>query len=287
MARPRGTKASKEQAARMATGKGRLIGYVRVSTEQQGLRGHSLDGQRTRLQETAAREGFELVDVVAEVESGAKERDGLKDVQARVMAGEAQGIICPKIDRLGRSMVHLLKIVEWAVQNHVDLLSADEGWQVRDGVKVDKMLPFRLAMAEVELERIRERTRDGLKAARDKGVVLGRPAENVGDLAKRATELRKQGLTWQQIADTFNAEGLRTARGGRFYTTTVARMIDRTDPTANPVGGYRRGLKHQHTKAQSAKGSVEPLAAGIDAVLGFQKVPRNLLKSKAENWCGW
>ena len=118
MARPRGTKASKEQAARMATGKGRLIGYVRVSTEQQGLRGHSLDGQRTRLQETAAREGFELVDVVAEVESGAKERDGLKDVQARVMAGEAQGIICPKIDRLGRSMVHLLKIVEWAVQNH-------------------------------------------------------------------------------------------------------------------------------------------------------------------------
>lgn len=242
MARPRGTKASKEQAARMATGKGRLIGYVRVSTEQQGLRGHSLDGQRTRLQETAAREGFELVDVVAEVESGAKERDGLKDVQARVMAGEAQGIICPKIDRLGRSMVHLLKIVEWAVQNHVDLLSADEGWQVRDGVKVDKMLPFRLAMAEVELERIRERTRDGLKAARDKGVVLGRPAENVGDLAKRATELRKQGLTWQQIADTFNAEGLRTARGGRFYTTTVARMIDRTDPTANPVGGYRGNL---------------------------------------------
>ncbi|MBU0611784.1 MAG: recombinase family protein [Armatimonadetes bacterium] len=239
MARPRGTKVSKEQQARLATGAGKLIGYIRVSTTQQGTNGHSLDGQRTRLQEAAVREGFVLVDVVAEVESGAKERDGLAEVQARVLAGEAQGVIFPKVDRLGRSMVHLLKVVDWAVKNRIDLLSADEGWQVRDGKKIDKMLPFRLAMAEVELERIRERTRDGLKAAKQKGVRLGRPAENVGDLAKRATKLRKQGKTWQEIADLFNAEGLRTARGAEFRTTTIARMIDRTDPTANPEGGYR------------------------------------------------
>lgn len=239
MARPRGTRVSKEQRSRLATGAGKLLGYVRVSTTQQGTNGHSLDAQRTRLEEAAAREGFTLVGVVAEVESGAKERDGLAQVQARVLSGEAQGIIFPKVDRLGRSMVHLLKVVDWAVLNHVDLLSADEGWQVRDGKKVDKMLPFRLAMAEVELERIRERTRDGLRAAKQKGVRLGRPAENVGDLAKRATKLRKQGKTWQEIADLFNAEGLRTARGAEFKTTTVARMIERTDPTANPEGGYR------------------------------------------------
>lgn len=66
---------------------------------------------------------------------------------------------------------------------------------------------------------------------------LGRPAENIGDLAVRATELRKQGTTWQATADLFNAEGHTTARSGKFYTTTVARMIERTDPTANPVGG--------------------------------------------------
>src|SRR5664279_5171599 len=85
MARPRGTKVSNEQQARLATGAGKLIGYVRVSTTQQGTHGHSLDGQRTRLQEAAVREGFTLVDVVAEVESGAKERDGLAEVQARVL----------------------------------------------------------------------------------------------------------------------------------------------------------------------------------------------------------
>ena len=223
----------------MVNGKGKVIGYIRVSTQAQGQHGHSLDGQRTRLQDVAAREGLELVDVVSEVESGAKERDGLAEVQARVMAGEAQGIITPKIDRLGRSMVHLLHLVDWATLHGIDLLSADEGWQVRGGKKVDKMLPFRLAMAEVELERIRERTKDGLAAARAKGVKLGRPAENVGELAKRATTLRKRGKTWQEIADLFNREGHKTARGGKFFTTTVARMIERTDSAANPEGGYR------------------------------------------------
>ncbi|NCO34099.1 MAG: hypothetical protein AUJ92_10590 [Armatimonadetes bacterium CG2_30_59_28] len=242
MARPRGRKMDQQQKARLETGADKLIGYVRVSTRDQGQNGHSLDGQRNRLHEAAASAGFDIVDIVSEVESGAKERNGLAAVQARVIAGEAQGIIFPKIDRLGRSMIHLLKIVEWAVQNRVDLLSADEGWQVRDGKKIDKMLPFRLAMAEVELERIRERTRDGLKAAKAKGVQLGRPAENTGALEKRATALRRKGWTWQAIADKFNHEGHRTTRGAEYRTTTIQRMIDRIDPAANPEGGYRGNL---------------------------------------------
>lgn len=238
MARPRGSRKERQRQAILATGSGKMIGYIRVSTQAQGQNGHSLDGQRTRLQEAAAREGLELVDVVAEVESGAKERDGLAEVQARVLAGEAQGIVFPKVDRLGRSMIHLLKIVDWAQTNGVDLLSADEGWQVRDGQQVDKMLPFRLAMAQVELERIRERTREGLRAAKAKGVKLGRPAENVA-LAQRAVELRRKGLTLQAIADLFNAEGHKTARGADYAAATVYAMIQRTDPTANPEGGHR------------------------------------------------
>ncbi len=82
-------------------------------------------------------------------------------------------------------------------------------------------------------------TREGLAAAKAKGIKLGRPAENVGEAAERATELRRQGLPWATIAKTLNAEGYTTARGGIFHPATVGRMIDRTDPTANPEGGYR------------------------------------------------
>lgn len=241
MARPRGSNRKRQRQAILATGAGKLIGYIRVSTISQARTGHSLAGQEARIRALAAAEGFELLDIVQDVESGAKERDGLAQVQERIMAGEAQGIIFPKVDRLGRSMIHLLKIVEWATQNGVDLLSTDEGWQVKDGKKVDKMLPFRLAMAEVELERIRERTREGLAAARARGVKLGRPAENT-ELQERAVQLRRQGMTLQAIADQFNREGHRTARGALYKPTTVYYMIDRTDPTANPEGGHRGNL---------------------------------------------
>lgn len=237
MARPRGNGKERQREARLATGAGRMIGYVRVSTQAQGATGHSLAGQVTRLQEVAAREGLELVDVVQEVESGAKERDGLAEVQSRIMAGEAQGIMFPKVDRLGRNQIHLLKVVAWAVAEGVDLLAADEGWQVRDGKKVDKMLPIRLAIAEMELERIRERTRDGLAAAKAKGIKLGRPALNV-TLEADAAKLRRQGLTLQDIADTFNAQGHRTGTGTEYKPTTIYRMVNRFDPAANPEGGY-------------------------------------------------
>ncbi len=238
MARPRGTRQQRQRQAILATGAGKLIGYVRVSTAGQATNGHSLDGQRTRLQEAATREGLELVDVVCDVESGAKQRDGLDAVQARVAAGEAQGIAFPKVDRLGRSMIHLLKIVAWAKESGADLLRADEGCQVRDGQEVDKMLPFRQAMAQVELERIRERTREGLRAARAKGIVPGPKPQNVA-LQARATELRRGGMGLQEIADLFTREGHRTAAGTEYKPTTVWRMVNREDPQANPEGGYQ------------------------------------------------
>jgi DNA invertase Pin-like site-specific DNA recombinase len=91
----------------------------------------------------------------------------------------------------------------------------------------------------VERESISRRTKEGLKAAREKGVRLGRPAENRGAVAEVATQLRGQGLTLQEVADNLNARGYRTARGANFAPTTVFRMVNRMDPTVNPEGGYQ------------------------------------------------
>jgi len=237
MGRPRGTKKQREQQARLATGAGRFIGYVRVSTADQEENGHSLAGQVARLQEAAQREGLELVDIVQDVKSGAKQRDGLDAVWARVLAGEAEGIITPKIDRLGRSQLHLASLVEQAEAQGISILTSDEGWQVRRGELCNEALPFLIALAQVERKRISRRTKEGLAAAQAAGVTLGRPAENVA-LADRAADLRRRGLTLQEIADLFNGEALRTARGTEYRPTTVYRMIQRTDPTANPVGGW-------------------------------------------------
>lgn len=238
MARPRGSKQQRQRELRLATGGGKMIGYIRVSTSGQELKGHSLQGQITRLHEAAQREGIELLEIVQDVESGAKQRDGLDDVWARVREGEAEGILFPKLDRLGRSQLHLASLVEQARDEGISLFSADEGWQVHRGELKNEALPFLIALAQVERERISRRTKDGLAAARQKGIVLGRPALNT-DLQERAAELRRQGWTTQQIADLFNAEGHQTAKGAEYKTMTVYRMINRVDPQANPEGGHR------------------------------------------------
>jgi DNA invertase Pin-like site-specific DNA recombinase len=238
MARPRGIGKQRVRQARLAKGAGRLIGYVRVSTAEQGERGHSLDGQRERLAEVCAREGYELCDVVSDIESGAKQRPQFEEAWRRVLAGEAEGLVFPKLDRVGRSQIHLARIVEQAREQGISLLSADEGWQVRQGELLNEALPFLIALAQVERERISRRTTEGLRAARNKGVVLGRPPENTGALADRVACLRRRGTTLREIADLLNREGHRTARGAPFRTTTVYRMINRVDPGANPEGGY-------------------------------------------------
>lgn len=238
MARPRGSSKQRKITLRLRNGHGKAIGYARVSTVEQGESGHSLDGQQTRLREIAEREGLQLVDIVVEVASGRKERDGLNEALGRILAGEAGTLIVPKIDRLGRSTIGLLKTVKWAEDEGVSILSVAEGWIVKDGKSVDEMMTGRAWFAEMEAKKISERTREGLAAARAKGVKLGRPALNT-DLQQRATDLRRQGLTLQEIADLFNGEGLRTAKGTEYKPTTVYRMINRTDPAANPEGGYR------------------------------------------------
>lgn len=221
---------------RLAKGAGKFIGYIRVSTSGQEQNGHSLQGQVARLHEAADREGFDLLEVVQDVESGAKQRDGLDDVWARVQAGEAEGIMFPKLDRLGRSQLHLASLVEQARDQGITLFSSDEGMQVYRGKLQNEALPFLIALAQVERERISRRTKDGLAAAKAKGIRLGQPPRNV-ELQQRATELRREGRTLQQIADLFNAEGHRTAAGTVYRANTVFRMVNRTDPAANPEGG--------------------------------------------------
>jgi DNA invertase Pin-like site-specific DNA recombinase len=66
-----------------------------------------------------------------------------------------------------------------------------------------------------EAERLSERTRSGLQAARRHGRASGRPAVvDDPELRVRIAQMRAQGMTLQAIADCLNAEGVPTVRGG-------------------------------------------------------------------------
>lgn len=220
-------------------GGGKLIGYTRVSTEGQSTNGHSLDGQQARLREAAERAGYELLDVVVEVKSGAKQRDGLDEAVRRIEAGEAEGLVFAKLDRLGRSQIHLAQVVKWARDRGVTLLSADEGMKVERGALRDEALPFMIALAQVERERISRRTKEGLDAARINGAKLGRPVSVPDEVTQYAVRLRREGLTIQQIADRLSAEGFRNRNGNPYGVSSIYGQITRVAPDANPEGGHR------------------------------------------------
>jgi len=138
-----------------------LIGYARVSTAEQRL-----DRQLDALSEAGCERVFE------DVSSGAKtERPGLDRMLESLREGDV--VVITKLSRLGRSLKHLVELVERFRAQGIGFRSLTEGF---DTTTAGGRLVFSImgAMAEFERELIVERTRSGLAAARARGRVGGR-----------------------------------------------------------------------------------------------------------------
>lgn len=139
-----------------------LVGYARVSTLDQNL-----DLQIDALNDAGCQKIFR------DSESGAKaDRMGLEQSLGFVREGDT--LVVWKLDRLGRSLKHLIEIVAKLQNMHVGLRSLQENI---DTTTSGGKLIFHVfgALAEFERELIRERTMAGLQAARARGRRGGRP----------------------------------------------------------------------------------------------------------------
>ena len=139
-----------------------IIGYARVSTEDQNL-----DLQLDALKEAGCKKIFQ--DKI----SGVKEdRDGLLQVMDIVRPGDT--LVVWKLDRLGRSLQHLISVVDELKGKDVYFKSIKESLDTSSSTG---KLIFHIfgALAEFERDIIRERTMAGLKAARARGRIGGRP----------------------------------------------------------------------------------------------------------------
>jgi DNA invertase Pin-like site-specific DNA recombinase len=172
--------------------------YCRCSTAEQ-----SVAVQLEGLREYAQVRRFEVVaEYLDEGVSGAKaRRPALDRLLADAHRRRFDAVLCWKLDRLGRSLVHLLRLVEQFEALGVDLVSlGDPGLDTTSphGRLVFSMLG---AVAEFERSLIVERTRAGVAAARRRGKKLGRPRARV-DLA-HAQELLERGEPLAAVAKRF------------------------------------------------------------------------------------
>lgn len=193
----------------------RLLGYVRVSTAEQAESGYGLAAQERLIRDTAARRDWELVDVIVDAgESGKSlERPGLKRALERVAAGDTDGLLVAKLDRLSRSVIDFGLLLEWFTEAEATLVALDLG--VDTSTPGGRLVANVFAsVAEWERDTIAARTRDGLASVRAQGKPIGRPSvADRPELAERIRAMRTAGATLQGIADLLNAEGVPTARG--------------------------------------------------------------------------
>lgn len=138
------------------------IGYARVSTKDQ-----TVDLQLDALKQAGCERIYQ------EVASGAKTaRPELDCLLVDIRAGDT--IVIWKLDRLGRSLKHLVELVGKLAERKIGLLSLNDPV---DTTNAQGRLVFNLfaSLAEFERELIQERTLAGLSAARERGRVGGRP----------------------------------------------------------------------------------------------------------------
>lgn len=164
------------------------IGYARVSTSEQntGL-------QKNALLHSGCDRIFE------ETASGAQ-RDRPELTRSLEFLREGDVLVVWKLDRLARSLRQLIETVENLQEQGIGFVSLTEGI---DTTSAGGKLVFHIfgALAEFEREMIRERTVAGLKAAKGRGVKLGRPSALTKQQIKIARSLKAAGeLSSAEIA---------------------------------------------------------------------------------------
>jgi len=158
-------------AKRVEGGGMKVCIYARVSSSDQ-----STDTQLEALRDYCSRMEYEIVDEYIDNGYSGKDdrRPDFERLLADMRAGKLESIICYKLDRIGRSLKHLLNLFEEFTNRKIGFISLSQNIDTNtpEGRLFLKML---MVLAEYERELIVARTNDGLKRAVKQGKRLGRP----------------------------------------------------------------------------------------------------------------
>jgi DNA invertase Pin-like site-specific DNA recombinase len=218
-----------------------VLGYAVVP--RAALGGHT-DELRAQLQAIAAecrRRGLVLVDVVREREPDrgkGLQRPGLGHALQRIDEGDASGLVVADLSRISRSVTDLGEVLEWFSRAGARLVAVTPGIDTgeQDGRLAASAL---IDLSSSERERLSQRTRGGLEAARRAERSRGRlgVADNPG-LSGRIARMRAEGMTLQAIADRLNQEGVPTIRGGALWRpSSVQAAVGYRRPQRRGRGG--------------------------------------------------
>lgn len=157
--------------------------YARVSTENKG---QTVEQQLEPMVKHCRAQGWEY-EAFTDYASGAKDsRPQLDVMMQRLRSKEFDAVLVLRLDRLGRSLQHLLQLIQEFRNLKIRFISLTQGFDT-ETPQGRFFLQVIGAVAEFERELIRERINDKLKVLKEKGVKLGRP------LGAKDKKKRKKG----------------------------------------------------------------------------------------------
>ncbi len=167
---------------------GTIFGYARVSTKDQNSEAQ---------EESLRRAGCSRI--YRDIASGAlSDRSGLEQCLADLNQGDT--LIVWKLDRLGRSLPHLVQVVSSLQEKGVGFRSLTEGVVDTTNPAGELIFSVFAALAQFERGLIRERTQAGLSAAREKGRIGGRPSISQSDRkVQLAQEMTDKGMKIKDV----------------------------------------------------------------------------------------
>lgn len=219
----------------------KVVGYIRVSTDEQANEGVSLDNQRKRIEAFCVAKDWELVDIYEDAGKSGKDlnRDGIQKLIKNCNKGIFYAVIVYKVDRITRRQRDLWYLIDDVFEpNDIGFVSINEPFDTTSAIG-KACLGMIGVFAQLERDLIAERTRDALKYKKEKGdylgtvplgydIVDGELQEKDDELAivKYAKRLRAGGYSLGKIAETLNDEDRPTKRGGKWHKSTIRYLLN-------------------------------------------------------------
>lgn len=220
----------------------KVVGYIRVSTDNQVKDGLGLEIQEDIIKKYCHEQKYELINIYEDAgESGAtiEKRAGLLKLLSDAREKKFKKVIVAKLDRIARDTFATLWVEKEFKKYDIELFSIAEPYRWDDPAQ-KVFLQMISVFAEFEKSRITERLVSGRIKKFDKGGYAGgnlslgyNSIEGRLEVNKQEAEtvrlikkLRKQGLSMQGIARRLNNEHINTKRGGKgFYASTVQSVL--------------------------------------------------------------
>ncbi len=148
----------------------KTIAYLRVSTTDQDI-----EKNKNEILRLSNDKGLGKVVFVEEKISGTVSWKKRKIAKIIEELAEGDNLVVSELSRIGRSMLEIMHVLSIAMEKHINVYAVKGSWQLDNSIQSKIMAMVFSMAAEIERDLISKRTKEALRARKEKGMILGRP----------------------------------------------------------------------------------------------------------------